>query len=274
MSLAAPDPIRPVPPGDFLASLAVQRRVISALMIREALTRFGHENLGFFWVMGEPLILTLGVMVVWTFTGGTHGHSIGVIPFVLSGYSLLTLWRHIVFRSVHAMRQNIGLVFHRNIRFLDILVARAILESVGGLAAFYIAYVPLVLLGALEPMEDPLILLSAWILMSWFSFGFGLILAGLTELSEAVERFVGPIMYLSLPVTGSFYMVAWLPVEAQRILAWSPLVNGFEMFRCGLFGSMVETAWDPVFLLVSCIVTTAIGVTLVQYAQKHVRMES
>lgn len=256
----------------FHDAAKVQIRVISALMIREAMTRYGHENLGFFWVMGEPLLLTVGVMIMWTMTGGAHGQEIGLIPFVLTGYSMLTLWRHCVMRSVHAMRHNIGLLFHRNVRFLDILISRAALESLGGLAAFFIAYLPLTLLGVFEPMDDPLLLLGAWFLMSWYSFGFGLILAGLSELSEAIERFVSPIMYISIPITGAFYLVCWLPESAQKIVKWSVLVNISEMFRAGLFGGKITTSWDIWYILWNCLLVTAIGLPLIRKAQQHVKM--
>ncbi len=251
---------------------AVQIRIISALMIREAMTRYGHENLGFFWIMGEPLVLTVGVMIMWSMTGGSHSKDIGLIPFVLTGYSMLTLWRHCVIRSVHAMRQNVGLLFHRNVRFLDILISRAALESLGGLAAFFVAYLPLTLLGVFDPMDDPLLLIGAWFLMTWYAFGFGLLLAGITELSEAAERFVSPIMYISIPITGAFYMVTWLPETAQKLVTWSVLVNIFEMFRAGLFGPKLATVWDLNYVLMNCVLVTALGLPLIRKAQQHVKM--
>jgi capsular polysaccharide transport system permease protein len=251
----------------------VQLRIISALMVREAMTRFGHENLGFFWIMGEPLVLTVGVMILWSVTGVGHGHGIPVLAFALTGYTLLTLWRHIVFRSVHAMRANIGMLFHRNVRFLDILVARAILETLGGLAAFFIAYLPLNLLGYIDDIYDPLTFISAWFLMAWWAFAFGLVLAGLSEISEAIEKFIGPIMYLSLPATGSFYMVSWLPPSAQKLAEYSPLVTVFEMFRSGLFGPKLETHWDAGYIVLCCLIVTAFGLPIVKKAQEHVRME-
>jgi len=256
----------------LLAAGKVQLRVISALMIREALTRYGHENLGFFWIMGEPLVLTVGVMLMWSMTGNSHSGELGLVPFVLTGYTMLTLWRHCVQKSVHAMRANIGLLFHRNVRFLDILIARAALESLGGLAAFFVAYLPLTLLDVFEPMHDPLLLIGAWFFMTWYAFGFGVILAGVTELSEAAERFVAPIMYISIPVTGAFYMVSWLPETAQKLVTWSVLVHMFEMFRAGLFGPKLMAQWDLSYMLLNCIFVTAIGLPLIRKAQQHVRM--
>jgi capsular polysaccharide transport system permease protein len=257
----------------FLTSLHVNLRVLGALMLREASCRYGHENIGFFWLMAEPLFLALGVMIMWSMTGHAHGQGVGLVPFVLSGYTILTMWRHIVAQSVHGLRRNVDLMFHRNVRAFDVLFARVMLEMVGILTAFFIAYTPLVLIGAMDPMRDPLVLLGAWILLTWFAFSFGLIITSLTELSEVAEHFVQPIMYISLPLTGAFTMQYWLPSKARQILSWSPLVNVQEMFRGGLFPVDIQTEWDASYLLLCCVVLTGIGLPLVRVAQRHVRMD-
>ncbi len=68
----------------FGAAFLVQTRVVMALMLRGALSRYGHENLGFFWLMGEPLLMTCGVMAMWSMAGMDHGHGVGLVPFVLT----------------------------------------------------------------------------------------------------------------------------------------------------------------------------------------------
>lgn len=256
----------------FVAALNVQRRVITALMLRDALTRFGHENLGFFWLMGEPLLMTCGVMIMWTIGGMDHGHGVGLIPFVLTGYTMLTLWRHIVGHLVHAMTHNAGLMFHRNVRILDVLTAHVILESLGGLAAFFIAYIPLYMWGAVPEIHDPLLLIGGWVMLTWLAFGFGLFLAGISEFSEAVGRFIGPIMYITIPATGAFYMLNWLPEKAQNALIWSPMVHPFEIFRAGLFGPEVHAKFSLPYMVVVCTIVTALGLAMVRAAQKHVQV--
>jgi capsular polysaccharide transport system permease protein len=257
----------------FLSSFRVNLRILGALMLREASARYGHENIGFFWLMVEPLFLALGVMTMWSVTGQSHGHGVELVPFVLSGYTVLTLWRHLVAQSIHALRRSADLMFHRNVRAFDILFARVMLEMVGILTAFFIAYLPLVLLGAMDPMRDPLVLLGAWILLTWFAFSFGLIITSLTELSEVAEHFIQPIMYITLPITGAFTMQYWLPSKARYVLSWSPLVNIQEMFRGGLFPVDIQTEWDASYLLLWCVVLTGIGLPLVRVAQRHVRMD-
>lgn len=253
--------------------LRKKARTINALLIRELMARFGHRNLGFMWQVIEPLMLTLGVMGSWTMIYGERNHGVRVIPLVLTGYTYLTLWRHMVARLTHSFRHGSGLLFHRHVRPADILVARGLLESIGTLISFFVAYIPLLLLDVLEPVDDYLLLLGAWTLMCAFSFGVSLIITALAHFSDAFERVVQPIMYLILPLTGVFYMVYWLPAGLQQIVIYSPLVNIIEMFRAGYFGPNVPTTWDVPFILLCTIAVNAIGWILVLKAQRHIELE-
>ena len=260
-------------PTSLLKSLRVQTRVIGALMIRDAMARFGHENIGFFWVVVEPMLFTLGVMVMWTVSGAEHTGEIGIPAFALTGYSTITLWRHIVGQATLAMRLNVGLTYHANVKMLDILVARTLLEVVSVFAAFILTYIPFALLGYIPWFRDPLVLMGGWLLTAWFAASFGLIIAALASLNEIVERVMQPMMYITIPALGVFYMVSWMPPLAQKVLMWSPMVNGSEMFRSGLFPANIETHWDAGYMAIVSLILTAIGLYLVKVAQKQLRME-
>lgn len=260
-------------PPDLGARLAVQGRVLHALMLREIMTRFGRENLGFFWLMGEPLLFTLGVMGMWYLVKGHLEHDVGIAPFILTGYTLLTLWRHVIGRAIHCFRQNTGLLFHRNVHYLDTLIARTLLEIGGTGLSFLIAYVPLYLFDVIEMVDDPLLLAGGWLYQSWFSFGIALILAGATELNDMVERFIQALMYLTLPLSGAFSMADWLPERVRETLLYSPLVHINEMFRDGLMGNAVVTYWDVSYLNLCCLVTTAIGLAIVHKASRSMSMQ-
>lgn len=254
------------------SKIGTKRRVLNALLMRELMQRFGHGNIGFLWLIGEPLLLTAGVMIVWTVISGSQRHGVNVIPLVLTGYSLLTLWRNMVNRSIQCFRGSAELLFHRTIRPIDIFVARQLLEIFGCLIAFFVAYVPLVLLDVIEPVDDYLLLLGGWFLLSFFGFGFGLIVASLTELSETLERFVQPVMYLTIPLTGAFYMVSWLPRSLQEFVLLSPLVHASEMIRAGYFGPSVPTHWSVFYLLACGLAANAIGLAMVGKASKNIEM--
>jgi len=257
----------------YIDRIKLKGRVINALFIRELMARFGHSNVGFLWQVLEPLVLALGVMGSWSLIYGERNHGVRVIPLVLTGYTFLTLWRHMTSRLSNSFRQASGLLFHRVIKPIDLLIARGLLESIGILMAFFAAYIPLALLGIIEPVSDYLILLGAWTLMCFLSFGVALIITGVTHLSEAVERFVQPVMYLMLPLTGVFYMVYWLPPAARQVVQISPLVQACEMYRAGMFGDAMPTFWNPWEILLWGIALNALGWVLVLKAQKHIEME-
>ncbi len=249
----------------------VQLGVLRALLVREALMHYGHENIGFFWVILEPLMFTMGVSILWLVSNRTHG-SVATVPFILTGYTLLTMFRHIVQRSNGILRQNLGLRFHAVVKPLDIVIARALLEALGCLGAFYVAYLPLTALGLMEPMRDPLLAMGAFGLGFWFCAACSLIMASLSETNEVVDRVLPVTMYLTLPLTGVFTMQSWLPAQARDILAWSPLVNIMEMFRAGMFSPDVVTMWDAWYVFWCCFAMTVVGLVMFDWVEKRVDM--
>jgi capsular polysaccharide transport system permease protein len=254
------------------ASLQIQARIVRALIIREVLHRYGTENLGFFWVFGEPMLLCFGVMVLWTLLRNNHGGTVGVVPFALTGYSHIQLWRHCVFGASRSITHSSWLAYHSNVQTLDILMAKCLMSSIGIFGAFLIAYLILYVFGFLDPMTDPLLVCTAWALDTLFCFGFALIVTGLSEMSGVLEKLLHPVMYLTMPLTGTFTMTAWMPPKAREILVWSPLVNACEMFRAGVFPEDVQTYWDPWFILLSSLALIAIGVPLTSYVRRHVEV--
>src|ERR1700689_1589669 len=114
--------------ASLLRSLANQRRVIFALLMREVITRFGRDNLGVLWLVGEPMIFTLGVATLWTAAGMNHGSAMPIIAFAVTGYSSVLMWRNSASRSSMALEQNKNLLFHRNVQVVDVLLTRTLLE--------------------------------------------------------------------------------------------------------------------------------------------------
>ncbi|TXI10721.1 MAG: sugar ABC transporter permease [Rhizobium sp.] len=258
--------------SQFITGLKIQGRVLGALIMREMLIRYGRENIGFLWLALEPMILTTGVMFTWTLLRH-EAHGLTVVAFVLSGYMPLTLWRHISGHSVSCLRQNLPLMYHRQIRLADALIARGLLEIAGTTAALVIVYTISRLAGFLQPYQDLGLLLAGWLFMAWFSFGVGMIFAAGSERFEFVEKLVSPFQYLTLPVSGMFFMVAWLPSGPQRLALYVPTVHCFELFRAGVFGDTVRTYYDIGYLVKCCLFTNAAGLFMVNRARNHIKFE-
>lgn len=243
--------------------LRIQTRVIAALVVRNMITKFGRANLGFFWVVVEPMILTTGVMVTWSLMKSPYEHGVHVVSLVLTGYMPLTLWRHLTNMGVHAFRNSMSLLYHRHVSLIDTLMARLILEFAGTTTALLIVVVVLSLAGFIEPFYDPGLTLLGWMGMTAIGSAVAFCFAVLTEYSEVSERFIQPIQYLVLPISGAFFMVDWLPHQAQDIALWNPLVHCYEMFRAGLYGPSIPTHYSPSYPFVAAVVLLSLALAII-----------
>jgi capsular polysaccharide transport system permease protein len=237
--------------------------------MREVVSRYGRENIGFLWLVVEPMILTAGVMTLWSLLKN-ESHGVALVAFVITGYMPLTLWRHVTSRAVLCLRQNLPLLYRRQVRLLDSVVARSVLEIAGTTLALVAVYTTVRLAGIVEPYADLGRLLAGWLFMAWLAFGTGLIFAAASESFDFVEKLVAPFQYLILPISGTFFMVAWLPNRAREWALEVPLVHCFELFRAGFFGETVLTFYDTEYLLCCCLFVTAVGLLLIRRASKHV----
>ena len=254
----------------MFAALSRHFRIARALMMREMTTRFGREGLGMAWVIGEPLVFCLGVLVLWSFTKPAYEHGVRLAPFVMSGYMCLILIRHMIGALVNALQANLGLLYHRNVAPLHIFGARVMLEVVGTTAAFIVVYLVLLALGQVSLPRDYLLLYAGWFLLAWISMGFSLILTGLAMRYEMVERVVGLIGYLLIPLSGVFMMADWAPPQVREILLYVPFVHGVEMVRAGIFSEFIPTHYDAKYALMWGAIFNIFGLALIAGARDRI----
>lgn len=224
--------------------LRVQIKVIQALTTRELMTRFGRENIGFLWVMVEPLLFAALVGLVWSFIKAPDSSGINVYAFVVTGYIPLVFLRHSFGRSAKIFVANSSLLYHRQVKVLDFIIVRVLIEAVGAMMAYIFAGIVLAFFGLFPFPADVGVLVLGWAIYVFFVFALCTVLAPLSEVSEVIEKLVPVTIYISIPFSGVFNLAAWLPPHIRDVLMWSPLVSGMELMRYGLFGSVVTPYYD------------------------------
>ena len=230
-------------------SLKVQRRVIGALLRREMLTRYGRHNIGFLWLFVEPMLFTVGVTILWTATKSVHGSDLPIVAFALTGYSSVLLWRNMPGRCIGALQANLALMYHRNIKVIDIYIARLLLEFGGATISFASLTVLFLAIGWITPPDDVLTVFGGWLLIAWFGAALAILLGSLSHISELVDKLWHPFSYLLFPLSGAAFLVAALPQFAQDAVLWIPIVHGVEMVRDGFFGSQARSIYDLGYLI-------------------------
>jgi capsular polysaccharide transport system permease protein len=256
-------------PLDVLKPLKIQIRVVFALIMREVITRYGRHNIGFFWLFVEPMLFTAGIATAWSYAGGIHQHSIGVLEFAVTGYSSVLLWRNCANRAINALQPNLSLLYHRHVSVLDIYVARSFLEIIGASASFFIIGVTLVFLGYMKPPDELGLVIASWFLLSWTSIALALVIGPVSDTSELIERVWHVVVYLFFPLSGAVYMVSWLTPAMQEIVLWIPMVHGLEMLRGGYYGSQVKAMYNVEYLISCNLVLTLIGLTLARKVSRN-----
>ena len=249
------------------------RTVIGALMMREIITRYGREGIGFLWLVAEPLLFCLFVLVLWTTIKPAYEHGIRIGPFVMTGYMCMLLIRHMISGSAAAVQANVGLLHHRQITVLHIYFSRMLLELAGTTMAFMAVYLLLFSLGQVKAPANYLLLYSGWAILALQATGIGWILAALSLRSDVVERVIPVLQYALIPLSGSFVMAGWLPEHYRKVFLMVPMPHAVEMVRAGVFGEFVKTYYNPLYGICWGFVLVLVALLLMAKARHYLETE-
>jgi ABC-type polysaccharide/polyol phosphate export permease len=258
--------------NSFRRSFTIQSRVIGALLMREVLTRYGRHNIGFMWMFAEPMMFTLGVAALWSVAKLGHT-AMPIVPFAITGYSSVLLWRNMPGRCNSAVGPNLALMYHRNVKVIDIYASRILLEFSGATMSFVILSMLFTLIGSMPLPENIFKILLGWFMLAWFGAALAITVGALSELSDIVEKIWHPITYLMFPLSGAMFMVDWLPNGAREAILYLPMVHGVEILREGYFGSTVRAHYDIAYMAVICLFLSFLGLSLVREVGRRVTPE-
>lgn len=251
--------------------LRVQLQVIGALIMRELHTRYGRENIGYLWLIGEPMLLAGSVSLIHL---SDHQRTGGIlpVPFALGGYCSFIIFRSILTRAESVLHSNLPLLYHRMVTIFDMLVARAILECASSVLALTLLLAGAYALGVAELPAQPVVMLAALALITWFSFGVSMLVCAITYASKMANRLIHPIVYLAMPLSGAFFLLKWIPEPYRTWLSWVPLTQMFEMLRIGQFPNFDSPYVDVFYIVAWCLVLTLAGLASLRVVRRHIHL--
>jgi capsular polysaccharide transport system permease protein len=209
----------------------IQRAVLFALLLRELKTRFGGRWLGAFWTLGEPLLHTLMMMLLYGYLRQRTVAGVDYVMYLISGLLPFFMFRNLALRLMDGIDANRALFGYRQVKPIDTLVSRAILE-VGIYSAIYL--IVLALLGWLglnvwpdHPLE--LIAVSAALLAG--GFGLGLTLAVLTNNLPQIRAVIRLAFFPLYILSGVIFPVHSFPADFVDWLLLNPVLQALELSR-------------------------------------------
>lgn len=254
----------------LLDGLDVQANVIGALLMRELHTRYGRDNIGYAWLLVEPMTLAIAVSALHF---GQSGHGgILPVPFTIGGYCMFMVFRAVIGRAESTIDPNKPLLYHRMVTLFDMMVARVMLEAASSLVAMIVLLGGAWAFGLAQKPHEPLMMLAAFGYMVWFSFALAMPVCAACYMSKAVPKFVHPIVYILMPISGTFFLLAWIPEPYRTWLSWFPLNQIFEMYHSAHFASVDSPYYSATYLTGWCLALTLVGLVSLRLVRTHIHL--
>jgi capsular polysaccharide transport system permease protein len=249
-----------------------QLQVVYALLLRETKTRFGANHLGYVWALVQPAAW-IGMFVGFYYVfGRLSPPGTAVVAFLTTGIVPFSSFRETATRCMSAIDANKGLLFYPQVRPLDLVVARAILEAATHTLVMALLLGGVALYDGLPSIENPLRTLTGLGLASGLGTSLGLLCCGLSVYTHTLERLFPTIMRLFFWTSALFHPVESLPKHARDILLLNPVAHAIELTRGGWFPGYSVRHVDVWYPLLWILVMAFFGLSLERTARRHLEL--
>ncbi|ARQ96943.1 capsular polysaccharide export system, inner membrane protein [Campylobacter lanienae NCTC 13004] len=251
--------------------------VIRALFFRELKTRFGkNRHLGYFWVVGEPLMQILVITTLVTLIreyitnlsvpGGTP-----IFMFLACGIIPFFMFRNIVTQLMGGIAGNLTLFFYKPVRPIHVFLARTLLEFyMYSLIFFCVMVLAGWIMGYDVVPRDFLAMTFSFCLMVLSGFSLGVIFAIITHFMEPL-KIVLTYFTTGLYILSCVIFPIWIiPSNILKYMLYNPMLHICESIKYYYFdGYPLADGVNLAYPLVFNIVLLFIGFWFYYYKRRE-----
>ncbi|MCR6501421.1 ABC transporter permease [Shinella sp. CPCC 101442] len=220
---------------NFAYALSENMRIIAALVVRSAVTRFGESRMGFVWVLIEPVAYVSVYLLIhaWMRAGVPFGDS--ALLFFLTGIFGFRMTRGIARKTERAIISNQPMLTYPLVRPLDTIIATFLTESTIWLIICWL------FMGGLSLMMDRSVIVypadfaEGLLAILYFALSFATFNAMFSALVPRYDTFMNMLSMPLMLASGVFFVPTQLPPEFQAILWWNPFLHCVEWFRTSTY---------------------------------------
>jgi len=256
-----------------MRGVLIQLQVVHAILLRETKTRFGSSRLGYLWAMVPPAAwigMFAGIYALLGRRLAPPGTS--TLGFLVTGIVPFSAFRETASRCLVAIESNKGLLFYPQVRPLDLIIARVVLEGATNLVLMAL------FLGGLAMYEGPpridslLEVIVGTSLATGLGGALGLLCCGLSVYSGTVERVFSIFMRLIFWTSALFHPVESLPKQVRDILLLNPVTQSIEIVRDGWFPTYHARHSDVWYPLIWILVLAFFGLSVERMARRRLEV--
>ena len=225
----------------FGPALLQSLRVIKAMILREAITRFGSSRLGYLLAFIEPTLYFVGFIILRTLILDRVPFGESGIMFLISGFITVRIFISVSRNVMFAIVANQTLMTFPSVTPLSAVFARAAVEIFTMSTILVVFYSFITWDDASTRVHDPVGMTWAALALFGLSAGVGCLNAVLVTLMPSYKLIYTLISLPVLIMSGVFYVPALLPIEAQQIIIWNPVLHCVEWFRAAIYMDYIAT---------------------------------
>lgn len=262
--------LQQAPHGMVIEAVRTQGRVLMALMLRDARTRYGTRRIGYVWALLEPLIHITGFSLLFYFTGRVVAIGDSLLIFLATGVSTFVGFRNVLSRTRGSLQLQAVLGFPI-VKLQDVFLARAILELATWLMSSMIILGVLIFLGFGPLPRDIFMMIQAVAALFSIGFGFGIVIGVASEFVPSISSFMRLLSRLLYLTSGLFFLPDTMAPTVREIIAWNPVLHGIALYRMGYYDFYDSTILDMRYLTYWAVGCLLVGLLSIRVMQKAIR---
>ena len=212
------------------------RRIVLAFMLRDMRTRFGRTHISYMISIGWPLVHLLFIFAIYVFTHKLAPVGDDPSIFAFTGLAPYILCLYPARFTAIGLAQNKPLLLFPVVSPVQLIFARAVLESLSAYLVFIIFFTILTLNGIATMPSDVYLAASVIVVTIYFSVGlgvFGTTLVGFHFMAGhlALVFFILGLYFSS----GAVVPLSLAPPTFRELLWYNPLYQAVALLRCAYF---------------------------------------
>lgn len=239
-------------------------RVLHALMLRDMRTRFFGSHWGYAIVVLWPVTHVFMLVLIYTLrhVPAPIGESRAI--FFASGAVPVLAFQYISREVMKAVGQNRPLTYYPQVKLVDVIFARCLVEIVTGFLGMLTVAAILVAAGINPVPADPFTAVCGYACAIALGLGIGVVNACIVSIIPG--WFIGWILFniLLYIASGVMFLPHYLPEQIYSVLKWLPTVQVVEWVRLGFYPGMgVEI--DKLYTVMFALITFSAGMLMEKY---------
>jgi len=237
-------------------------RVVGALLLREMSTTYGRTPGGYIWAILQPVAMIAILTIAFSFLLRAPSLGTSFVLFYATGFLPLRLFQEVSNNVGSAVQFNLSMMAYPRVTFVDVLVARAILSVMTQIMVSAIVLSGVFILIDVRAILDFQQIILAYALTVLLGIGVGTLNSYLTfafHLWRSLWSILTRPLFL---VSGVFYIYEDLPVAAQNILWFNPMIHLTGLMRTGVYSAYSPTYISLTFVAVFAVLPLVFGVLL------------